>query len=75
MSALLKRIEEQASALSAQDRARLAESLLESPQPSIADIEAAWAEEIEKRASAFERGELSSSSSDEVFAEARQTLR
>jgi putative addiction module component (TIGR02574 family) len=75
MSALLKSIEEQASALSAEDRARLAESMLESLQPLIADIEAAWAEEIEERVSAFERGELSSSSAVEVFAEARQTLR
>jgi hypothetical protein len=75
MSALLKSIEEQASALSAEDRARLAESMLESLQPSIADIEAAWAKEIEERVSAFERGELSLSSADEVFAEARQTLR
>lgn len=75
MLALLKSIEEQASALSAEDRARLVESMLESLQPSIAGIEAAWAEEIEKRVSAFERGELSSSSADEVFAEARQTLR
>lgn len=75
MSALLKSIEEQASALSAEDRARLAESMLESLQPSIADIEAAWAKEIEERVSAFERGELSLSSADDVFAEARQTLR
>jgi putative addiction module component (TIGR02574 family) len=75
MSSLLRNIEQQASALSAEDRARLAESMLESLQPSIAEIEAAWAEEIEKRVSAYERGELASSSADEVFAEARQTLR
>jgi exonuclease VII small subunit len=49
--------------------------MLESLQPLIAEIEAAWAVEIEERVSAFERGELSSSSADEVFAEARQTLR
>jgi len=75
MSPLLKSIEEQARALAPEDRARLADSMLESLQPLIAEIEAAWAEEIEERVSAFERGELSSSSADEVFAEARQTLR
>ena len=47
MSALLKNIEEQARALSAEDRARLAESMLESLHTSITEIEAAWAEEIE----------------------------
>ena len=75
MSPLLKSIEEQARALAPEDRARLADSMLESLQPLIAEIEAAWAEEIEERVSAFDRGELSSSSADEVFAEARQTLR
>jgi putative addiction module component (TIGR02574 family) len=75
MSALLKSIEEQASALSAEDRARLAESMLESLQPSIAEIEAAWAEEIEVRVNAFEQDEMSAHSAGEVFAEARKTLR
>lgn len=75
MSTLLKSIEDQARALAPEDRARLANSMLESLQPLIAEIEAAWAVEIEERVSAFERGELSSSSADEVFAEARQTLR
>ena len=56
MSALLKSIEEQARALSAEDRARLAESMLESLHTSIAEIEALWAEEIEERVSAFDRG-------------------
>ena len=74
MSALLKSIEEQASALSAEDRARLAESMLESLQPSIAEIEAAWAEEIEERVSAFDRGEIPAYSAEEVFAEAHRTL-
>jgi len=75
MSPLLKSIEDQARALAPEDRARLANSMLESLQPLIAEIEAAWAVEIEERVSAFDKGELSSSSADEVFAEARQTLR
>lgn len=74
MSALLKSIEEQARALSAEDRARLAESMLESLHTSIAEIEALWAEEIEERVSAFDRGEIPSYSAEEVFAEARRTL-
>ena len=75
MSALLRNIEQQASALSAEDRARLAERMLESLQPSIADIEDAWAEEIEDRVNAFDQDEMSTHSAEEVFAEARQTLR
>jgi putative addiction module component (TIGR02574 family) len=75
MAPLLKSIEEQARALSAEDRAKLAESMLESLQTLITEIEAAWAEEIEERVSAFDRGEMSSHSAEAVFAEARQTLR
>jgi putative addiction module component (TIGR02574 family) len=74
MSALLKSIEEQARALSAEERAKLAESMLESLHTSIAEIEALWAEEIEDRVSAFDRGEIPSYSAEEVFAEAHQTL-
>jgi putative addiction module component (TIGR02574 family) len=75
MSPLLKSIEEQARALAPEDRARLAESMLESLQPLVAEIEAAWAEEIEERVSAFDKGEMSSHAAEDVFAEARQTLR
>jgi len=74
MSALLKSIEEQARALSAEDRARLAESMLESLHTSISEIEALWAEEIEERVSAFDHGEIASYSAEEVFAEAHRTL-
>jgi len=74
MSALLKSIEEQARALSAEDRAKLAESMLESLHTSIAEIEALWVEEIEERVSAFDRGEIPSYPAEEVFAEANQTL-
>jgi putative addiction module component (TIGR02574 family) len=74
MSALLKNIEEQARSLSAEDRAMLAESLLESLHTPISDIEVAWAEEIEDRVRAFDNGEISSCSAEEVFAEAHRTL-
>ena len=45
--------------------------MLESLQPLIAEIEAAWAEEIEERVSAFDQGEMYSLSAEAVFAEAR----
>ena len=60
MSALLKQIEDQALALSAEERAKLAQSMLESLHSPLADIEAAWADEIEQRVAAFDRGEIPS---------------
>lgn len=74
-SALLKSIEEQASALSSEDRVRLAESMPEALQPSIAEIEAAWAEEIEDRVNAVDQNDMSAHSAEDVFGEARKTLR
>jgi len=66
-------IEEHARQLSAEDRARLAElmleSLLEDPDPEIA---AAWDREIERRVTTYERGEAKTYAADEVFAEARR---
>ncbi|MCA9451057.1 MAG: addiction module protein [Nitrospira sp.] len=47
MSVSLKHIEEQARALTAEERAKLAESMLESLHTPLSEIEAAWAEEIE----------------------------
>ena len=75
MSALLKNIEEQARSLSAEDRAMLAESMLESLHTAINDIEVAWAEETEDRVRAFDSGEIPSYSAEDVFAEAHRTLR
>ncbi len=74
MSASLKNIEDQARALSAEDRARLAESMLESLRPAITEIEVAWAEEVEECVNAFDRGEIPSCSAEEAFAEAHQIL-
>jgi putative addiction module component (TIGR02574 family) len=75
MSASLKQIEEQARALSADERAKLAESMLESLQKPLSDIETAWAEEIERRVAAFDRGEMPSYPAEDVFAEARRISR
>lgn len=75
MSASLKQIEEQARALSAEERAKLAESMLESLHTPVSDVEAAWEEEIERRVAAFDRGEIPSYSAEDVFAEARRLSR
>jgi putative addiction module component (TIGR02574 family) len=75
MPTSLKQILEQARALSAEDRAKLAETLLESLHPPIADVEKAWAEEIEQRLAAFDRGEISAYSVEDVFADARRLSR
>jgi putative addiction module component (TIGR02574 family) len=75
MAVSLKQIEEQARALTAEERARLAESLLESLHSPLAEIEAAWAEEIEQRVAAFDRGEIPAFAAEDVFAEARRLSR
>jgi putative addiction module component (TIGR02574 family) len=75
MSASLKKIEEQAKALSAEDRAKLAESMLESLHTPVSEIEAAWDEEIERRVAAFDRGEIPAYAAEDVFAEARRLSR
>ena len=72
----LKEIEDQARALTPEERARLAETLLESLTAApIAEIEAAWDREIEVRAAAYDRGELETISAEDVFAEARRLAR
>ena len=75
MSTSLKQIEEQARALSAEDRAKLAQSLLDSLQSPLSDIEKAWAEEIEQRIEAFDRGEISAYPAEDVFADALRLSR
>jgi len=47
----------------------------ESLQSLIADIEAAWAEETEELVNAFDQDEMSAHCAEEVFGEARQSLR
>ncbi len=69
-------VEEQARRLSAEERARLVETLLESIRvvPS-SDIEVAWEREVADRAASRDRGEAHSYSSDEVYNEARRLTR
>lgn len=76
MSDVLKELERKAKSLTADERAQLAEFLLESIQePPVAEIEAAWDREIEERAAAYDRGELQTISAEDVFAEARRLAR
>ena len=75
MASLLKDLEKSARALSAEDRATLAESLLESLHLPVAEVEAQWSREIENRVAAFDRGELPDYAAEDVFAEARRLTR
>jgi putative addiction module component (TIGR02574 family) len=75
MKSDLKHVEDQARGLSAEERAKLAESMLESLHAPLSDIETAWAEEVERRVAAFDRGELPSYPAEDVFAEARRMSR
>jgi len=76
MADTLKELEAQARSLSPDERARLAEMLLESLREApLAEIEKAWELEIAERAAAYDRGELPTLSAESVFAEARRLAR
>ena len=73
MSSLLAELSERARQLPPEERAQLAEGLLESLQEwSSPEVEAAWDAEILKRIGEHECGEAALSSAVEVFAEARR---
>lgn len=76
MADTLKELEAQARSLSPHERARLAESLLESLREApIAEIESAWEREVSERVAAYDRGDLLTFSAEDVFAEARRLNR
>jgi putative addiction module component (TIGR02574 family) len=76
MAEQLSELEQRARALSPDDRARLAEVLLESLQgPPLSEVEAAWNREIEERVAAYDRGEVQAYPAEDVFAEARRNTR
>jgi putative addiction module component (TIGR02574 family) len=76
MSVSLSELEQQARALSDDERARLAEVLLESLQETpLSEVEAAWNREIEERVAAYDRGEVQVYPAEDVFAEARRKTR
>ena len=73
MSALLADLEQQVCTLLPEERAQLAEVLLESLyDSSLSEIESEWRREIENRVAAFDRGELQTYPAEDVFAEARR---
>ncbi len=75
MAASFKEVEKQAQALTAEDRAKLAETLIESLHTPLSEIEMAWAQEVEERVAAFDRGETQAYAAEDVFAEARRLAR
>jgi putative addiction module component (TIGR02574 family) len=73
MSTLLPPLEQPARALAPDERARLAEVLLESPRATPPpEIETEWQREIEKRVAAYDRGETQVYVAQEVLATARR---
>ncbi len=63
-----------ARALPAQERARLAEALLDSLDPREGDVEAAWDEELRKRIDDVERGGVELVPAEQAFAEVRRAV-
>jgi putative addiction module component (TIGR02574 family) len=73
MSDPVAELAERGRSLTLEDRSRLVELLLETlHEPPLAEIEAAWNEEIGRRVAAYERGEVETFAAEDVFAEARR---
>ncbi|MFO1296921.1 MAG: addiction module protein [Rubrivivax sp.] len=73
MSTTVEELATQAIALSAEDRARLADLLLASlPAEDDPDVEAAWDREIARRVAAVESGAAQLVPAEDVHAEARK---
>ena len=67
---------EQGKALAPEDRSRLVDMLLVSlHEDPLAQIEAAWDEEVERRLAAYHRGEVQAIDGEEVLAKARALAR
>lgn len=76
MSDLVEELSQRARALSPDDRARLAEKLLESLHDDTdRDIEAAWDAEIQRRVAEVESGAVKLVAAEEVFDEIRDLLK
>jgi putative addiction module component (TIGR02574 family) len=64
---------ERGKALAPEDRSRLVDMLLVSlHEAPVAEVEAAWDQEVERRLAAYDRGELQSLDGEEVLAKARR---
>ena len=76
MPSLVEELSAGAKTLSPEDRARLAEELLDSLQEeSDADTGAAWEREIERRVAEIESGAVKLIPAEDVHAEARRLIR
>lgn len=76
MSTLVEELSARAKALSTQDRARLAEELLDSLQGEPdAEADSAWDREIERRVAEIESGAVQLIPAEDVHAEARRLIR
>ena len=75
MSSLIDELSRKARALPPEERIRLAEELISSVQDSDEEIEAAWAEEIERRLEEVENGTAKLIPAEEVFADIRRLLK
>ena len=75
MTTLVEELSQKARALSAEDRARLAEDLLASLEDgleSAAEVEAAWEHEIRRRVEEVKSGNAKLISAEDVYAETRR---
>ena len=76
MATTLAELEQQARQLSATERARLAELLLESLNTTTSsEVDTAWQLEVKERVAAYENGKTDVFAADQVFTEARQLTR
>jgi len=68
----LTELAERGKALPPEDRSRLVDMLLESlHEEPLADVEAAWDVEVERRLAAYDRGEIRAIDGEVVLAKAR----
>jgi len=74
MPDLVAELSARASALSPQERARLAEELLASLDPHDTEVEAAWDEELRRRIDEVERDAVQLMPADQAFAQVRRAL-
>ena len=76
MNDQLVELVERGKALAPKDRSRLVDLLLESlHEAPLAEVQAAWDEEAERRLAAYDRGEIQSVDGEEVLARARALAR
>jgi putative addiction module component (TIGR02574 family) len=74
MTDLVAELAARASALSPEDRARLAEELLSSLDPRDAEVEMAWDVELRRRIEEVERGAAPLIAAEEAFIEVRRAI-